>query len=380
MALRHSFDIILVGGGAMGSAAAWQLTWRGLRVLVLDRFRPPHGLGSTHGETRVIREAYFEDPAYVPLVQRAYQLWGELEQAAGTSLLRITGGLMIGPADGVVYPGARRSAELHRLPHEILDAGAVHRRFPALRLPPQLLAVFEPRAGLLHVEACVTAGLSCAAGQGATLHFDEAVTSWRADDSGVEVVTDRARYRGGRLVIAAGAWLENLAPELTGRLRVERQVQHWFTPARDAGQHSPDHLPVHVIEYELGKFFYALPDVGTGVKAALHHQGERVSADDVRREASVAEQTAMFGLVSRFLPALTAPPHRSVTCLYTNTPDEHFLFDRHPAHANVLVVSPCSGHGFKFASAIGELVTDWATGTPDRFDLSLFRAARFDCR
>lgn len=377
---RDSYDTIIIGGGAMGAAAAWQLSSRGQRVLVLDRSRPPHTLGSTHGETRVIREAYFEHPAYVPLVQRAYQLWRELENATGRSLLQITGGLMIGPADGDVFTGAKASAELHRLPHEILDAANVHRRFPALQVPEHLQAVLEPRAGMLFVEACVEAFLAVASRSGTALRFDEPVTGWQASDSGVEVTTGRGRYRADRLVIAAGAWLAQLVPDLAKRLRIERQVLHWFRPERDRAACLPDRLPVHVVEYEPRCYYYALPDAGTGVKAAFHHQGDTVSADTVCREVNDAERRRLAAVVGRFLPLLSASPHQSVTCLYTNTPDEHFVFDRHPAHANVLIVSPCSGHGFKFASAIGELAADWATESTSQFDLSLFRLGRFDCR
>jgi sarcosine oxidase len=376
MSARHSFDTILIGGGAMGSAAAWQLTARGQRVLVLDRFRPPHPHGSTHGETRVIREAYFEHPAYVPLVQRAYDLWRELEPLTGKSLLRITGGLMIGPPEGVVFNGARTSAEQHGLPHEILGAGEIQRRFPALRIPEQFQAVLEPRAGILMVEACVAACLDTAAHHGACLRFDEPVTSWRAMNGRVEVVTDQGVYSAGQLVLAAGSWVSQLVPQLAPSLRVERQVLHWFQPTRASELHTPDRLPVHVVEYEAGRFFYALPDVETGVKAALHHQGATASPDAVCREVTPAEQADMGRLAGGYLPGLAAMPHRSVTCLYTNTPDEHFLIDHHPEHAQVLIVSPCSGHGFKFASAIGEVVADLVTAGRSRFDLSRFKLDR----
>ncbi len=376
MSARHSFDTILIGGGAMGSAAAWQLGARGQRVLVLDRFHPPHPHGSTHGETRVIREAYFEHPAYVPLVQRAYDLWRELERQTGKSLLRITGGLMIGSPEGVVFNGARTSAEQHRLPHEILEAGEIERRFPALRIPERFQAVLEPRAGILLVEACVAACLETAAHHGACLRFDEPVTSWRATHGGVEVVTDQGVYSADQLVLAAGSWLAQLLPKLAPNLRVERQVLHWFQTTRAPELHAPDRLPLHVVEYEAGRFFYALPDVGTGVKAALHHQGATVSPDAVDREVAKDEQVGMGRLAGGYLPGLDPLPQQSVTCLYTNTPDEHFLIDRHPEHAQVLIVSPCSGHGFKFASAIGEVVADLVINDKSRFDLSLFKLDR----
>jgi len=240
--------------------------------------------------------------------------------------------------------------------------------------------VLEPRAGLLWVEACVEAFLRVAASHGAALRFDEPVVNWQPNGSGVEVTTNHGRYLGDRLVISAGAWLAKFVPELAIRLRVERQVLHWFRAGPDSALFRPDRLPVHLVEYELGRYLYTLPDVGSGVKTALHHQGESAAADDVRRDVGANEQEQMAGLARRFLPQLAERPHQSVVCLYTNTPDEHFLLDRHPEHANVFVVSPCSGHGFKFASAIGELVADWATQRVSRFDRSLFKFDRLSCR
>lgn len=360
----------------MGSAAAWRLAASGQKVLVLDRFQPPHAFGSTHGETRVIREAYFEHPAYVPLIQRAYELWHELEAQSGRRLIGITGGLMIGRPDGVVFSGAKRSAEEHRLPYEILEAGEVTRRYPALHVSTEMQAVFEPRAGILFVEDCVTACLDCASDLGAQFCFNETVRSWHADETGVSVQTELGRYHGAKLIISAGAWLGPLVSELNSRLRVERQVLHWFDSLDHEDLIQPERLPVHLVEYEPGRYFYALPDVGNGLKAALHHQGETTTADDVCRDVSVDEQQAMGELVNRHLPSLSKIPNRSVTCLYTNTPDEHFLIDRHPAHRNVLIVSPCSGHGFKFASAIGDIMARLVMGKAVAFDLSLFSINR----
>lgn len=380
MTSDHSFDTIILGGGAMGSASAWHLSARGQRVLVLDRHHPPHAFGSTHGETRVIREAYFEHPDYVPLAQRAYELWRNLEAQSKQSLLRITGGLMVGRPDGVVVQGALRSARQHRLPHEVLDARTVNERFPALQIPDSMNAVFEPRAGILMVESCVDACLIQARRQRAVLKFDEPAISWRANDGRVEVTTARATYSAASLVLSAGSWLPQLVPELAAVLQVERQVLHWFHPGGRRDLFQPDRLPVHLCEYESGRFYYAVPDVGTGLKAALHHQGESTTPETVRRDVSAHEQLQIGERVRQHLPLLAEAPHRCVTCLYTNTPDEHFLVDRHPRFANVLIVSPCSGHGFKFASALGELVADRVTGRPTRFDSPLFGIARLGCR
>lgn len=360
----------------MGAAAAWRLASRGRRVLLLDRHVPPHRLGSSHGETRIIREAYFEHPAYVPLVRRAYELWRELEAQSGEQILRITGGLMIGPPDGAVVTGARASADQFHLPYELLDARQISARFPAITLPPGHCAVHEPRAGMLSAETCVSALLARAGHHRADLHFDEALTGWTATADGVDIVTTRGRYQGAQLVVCAGAWLPQLVPELASRFWIERQVMHWFHPTAHTEWFEPGTLPIHVWEYEPGRYAYALPDAGAGVKMALHHQGEPTIPDQVNRDVDPEERAAMVALAQRWLPLLSESPHRCEVCLYTNTADGHFLIDHHPDHPQVLVVSPCSGHGFKFAPVVGELVADLATNGGSSFDLSLFALNR----
>ena len=281
--MQPSYDVIIAGTGAMGGAAADCLSARGLRVLALDRFSPPHKLGSSHGETRVIREAYFEHPSYVPLVQRAYQLWRELENRTGRSLLKTTGGLMIGPPDGMVFSGAKRSAEEHHLPHEILDHHAVNERFPAFRMPADFLAVHEPRAGMLFVESCIEAFIQQAKNQGAETRFYETVLSWKSDAHGVSVTTNKGSYTAGKLLVTVGAWLGDLVPDAALTLTIERQVLHWFETENLSEAHHPDTFPVNAWEFEPGLFFYTLPDAGSGVKVALHHQGETTDPETDRK-------------------------------------------------------------------------------------------------
>ena len=351
----------------MGSAAAYHLSRRGVRVLGLDRFHPPHALGSSHGQTRIIREAYFEHPAYVPLVQRAYELWHELEGAAGTPLFLQTGGLMIGAPDGVVVAGSRLSAETHHLPFEMLSAGEIHKRFPALRPEENMIGVLEPRAGILFPEKCIAAHLANATG--AELNYDEEVVRWTSTGANVEVVTDKDTYSCGKLVLSAGSWIKQLVPELP--MAVERQVLFWFS-SMEPDLFQPDRCPIHLWEHSLGKYFYGFPDVGNGVKIAGHHEGEIIHADKINRTVSTPEITDMHRLVSPYLPSLTGRCLESVVCMYTNTPDGHFLIDRHPSYPHVLLVSPCSGHGFKFSAAIGEVAADLVTHGCSKFDLSLF--------
>lgn len=371
--MSESFDVAVVGLGAMGSAAAYQLARQGWKVLGLDRFTPPHAFGSSHGQTRIIREAYFEHPAYVPLVQRAYELWAELERASGRDLLLTTGGLMIGRPDGVLVSGARRSAEQHRLRHELLTAAEVVERFPAFRPADDMVAVWEPRAGVLFAEACIDAHLALAKTHGATLRFDEPLANWRCDGDGVRVVTDQGEYRARQLLLTAGSWIRSLVPGLNLPFTIERQVLYWFAPHADPGIFAPSRCPVHLWETAPQDFLYGFPDLGDGVKLAVHHGGENADPDQLRREVSDAEVAAMRERLRRFLPQANGALRSSVVCMYTNTPDEHFWIDRHPEQSRVLIASPCSGHGFKFSSVIGEVLAELLISGQSRFDLSLFR-------
>ena len=372
--MSERFDVIVAGLGAMGSAAAHHLSRDGVRVLGLDRFTPPHALGSSHGQTRIIREAYFEHPLYVPLVQRAYVLWEELARETGTELFLQTGGLMIGRPEGVVYRGAKTSAELHRLSHEVLSAEEVRRRFPALRPEPGMAAILEPRAGILFPERCIAAHLAEAGRQGAVLHYDEPLLRWEpSGKDGVRVETTRGRYAAGQLILSAGGWLPTLLPHLARHLRIERQVLFWFQASQSPEVFRPERCPIHLWEFDDRHFFYGFPDLGQGIKVACHHDGEFTSPEQVRREVGVEETEAMRRLVRRFLPGADTPPTSATVCLYTNTPDEHFWIDRHPEFPQVIIASPCSGHGFKFSSAVGEVLRDMVQHRPPALDLSLFK-------
>jgi sarcosine oxidase len=370
-----TYDIVVVGLGAMGSQTLWQLARRGHRVLGIDRFAPPHDQGSSHGKSRIIREAYFEDPRYVPLVQRAYECWAELEAASGVSLVQRTGGLMLGRADGIVVPGARRSAVEHGLPHEYLDASALRAKVPCFTVDDDTVGVWEPRAGAVAPEAAIDAALKLAAASGATIRTNEPVLDWHADATGVTVRTAQGTYHAARAVITVGAWSSSLVPSLALPLTVERQIVHWFAPI-DPAPVQPNAMPVFIHEYAPGQFWYGFPDDGEGVKVGLHHQGRTVDPDLPRDAATAEEVEIVRALISQYIPAADGPLVRSAVCLYTNTPDEHFVIDRHPDHASVILASPCSGHGFKFASAIGEALADLSTDQRSRHDLSTFGLAR----
>ena len=359
----------------MGSSTVYQLALRGHEVLGIDQFTPPHAFGSSHGKSRIIREAYFEDPLYVPLVKRAYDGWAELQSRSGRRVLSRTGGLMIGPPNGIVVKGARTSAIQHGLPYEELDAHELSRRFPALHPPDDAVAIWEPRAGVLDPEAAIGAQLAVASKYGVELRFGERVIEWRASPGAVEVTTLNGRYTAAQLVICAGAWAGGLLPDLALPLTIERNAVYWFDPL-DAEAFAPRRFPIFIHEFASGRAWYGFADFGDGVKVALHHQGETTTARTVRRSVGDDEIAGIRDLMRRFLPAANGRLRSTTVCLYTNTPDEHFILDRHPAHPEVFIASPCSGHGFKFSIAIGEAIADEIAGNERRFDLSPFRISR----
>jgi sarcosine oxidase len=370
------FDVVICGLGAMGSAAAYHLASAGLRVLGLDQFHPPHEKGSSQGKSRIIREAYFEHPAYVPLVQRAYELWADLEKKSRRKLLIQTGGLMIGPEGGALVAGAKRSAEEHALKHRMLASAKLRQEFPLLAVRDEI-AVWEPRAGILFPELCIQAHLDLAIARGASLRFGQRITGWEVRGSGVSVSTESEAFSSRQLLVSAGAWLSSLLPDLRLPLSVERQVLFWFEPQSRADSFKPDRLPIFIWENELHKYFYGFPDLGDGIKIGVHHQGEITTPDRLNRDVSAKEIAHAHNLLKRHVPDAAGDLKSAVVCMYTNTPDEHFILDWHPAHRQVLIASPCSGHGFKFSAVIGEIASQMLQGEETAFDLNLFRIGRF---
>ena len=367
-------DAVVVGLGAMGSAAAYHLAKDGQTVLGLDARTPPHPFGSSHGESRIIREAYWEDPAYVPLVRRAFGLWEDLEREAGKPLLHRTGALLTGVPDGDVVPGVRRARREHGVHVEDLDEAALRRRFPQVQLAPGMEATFEPGAGVLRPEACVQAHLDLARRHGAALRFDEPMLDLAPAGSGWRVRTAKGEHRARRVVLATGAWMGRHSPL---PLAVERQVQHWFAPREaERDRFRAGHCPVWAVETAPGRLLYGFPEFGSGVKAALHHQGESADPDAARRPADDGERRHIESLLRRHVPGL-GPVVRSEVCLYANTPDQDFAIGPDPARPGVVLASPCSGHGFKFASAVGEALAHLATDREPPVSLGPFDPTRF---
>jgi sarcosine oxidase len=365
---------IILGLGAMGTAAAWALARRGVRVLGLDRFDAGHAHGSSHGLTRLTRLCYFEHPDYVPLLRRSYELWRELEAESGRALLHLTGGLFAGPRESAFVVGMRLAAARHGLALETLDHAGARRRFPHLRPPESHEIVFEPTAGYILSDLAVSAMADRARVLGAELRRGEPALRWHADGRGVQVQTPAGSYHAQTLIISAGAWLPGLAGDPGVPLTVTRQAVAWFD-APDPLPLSPPAMPVWAMLGGDGVLNYGVPNLsagagGPGLKAARHTPGEPADPDQARRPVDAGDTGPIEAFMRAHIPG-AGRVLRAATCLYTSTPDGHFILDRHPRHPRVVVASPCSGHGFKFAPVIGEALADLAsagaTGLPVGF-------------
>jgi sarcosine oxidase len=359
----------------MGAAVSYNLAKRGLRVLTLERFGVNHKLGSSHGRTRIIRMAYFEDPRYVPLLRRAYDSWGDIESRSGKKLLQITGGLMIGKEGGQLLSGVLKSARAHGLRHEVLSGPEAERRFDAFTIGSGYSAVFEQSAGILFAEECVRALVGLGSEAGCEFRFSEQLKGWKGGAEGVEVETTSGTQIADRLVFCAGAWNGQLLGGVVP-LQCERQVPLWFS-SQGASTFAPPRMPVFILEEEKEVLYYGIPDVGHGVKVARTHGGEVCEPDKVRREVANEDITPVREFVRRRLKGLDGPPIASTTCLYSNTPDMNFAVGLLPGNSRVVVMSACSGHGFKFASVLGEVAADLATEVKPNFDLSFLSVDRF---
>lgn len=369
-------EVIVLGLGGVGSAALERLAQRGVRALGIDRFAPPHHRGSSHGRTRIIRQAYLEHPNYVPLLLRAYELWRELEQRSSRRLLEVTGLLQVGPADGDVVRGVVASAERWNLPIERLSAKEIECHFPGFCVERGHCGVLESTAGCLRVEQCVETMLQQARLHGAECRINEVVESWQADAHGVTVHTDAGTYRAERLVIAAGAWAGRVLASLGLPLRVLRKGQFWFRAV--AGQYSAAAgCPAFLFETPHG-IYYGLPALdGPEVKVA-EHSGGRPMDDPLALDHAVdAEELARVqSFAATALPHLSGELTHHEGCLYTLTPDEHFIVDRHPEHDRVVLAAGLSGHGFKFAPVLGEALADLAIDGRTSLPIDFLRCAR----
>jgi sarcosine oxidase len=371
------FDVVVCGLGATGSAALRELSRRGLRVLGIEQFTPGHDRGSSHGATRIIRLGYFEHPSYVPLLRRAYELWRELEELSGKRLLHITGIAEIGPPGGALINGVLASVSTHALRYELLSASELMRRIPAFQLPPQYQAVVQPDGGFLAAEPSIHAMLALARSAGAEIRIGETIRAIEPSPAGVRIITDRARLDAGAAVVAVGPWIKAMLPGLRAPLRVTRQVMAWFAPG-DPEQFRPGRFPVFLLESRHG-IHYGFPLDGDGlVKVAKHHhRDETVDPETCDRTISIADENLIRAALVDHLPSANGRRAAAASCLYTVAPDGDFVIDSLPGHPHVLIASPCSGHGFKFAPVVGEILADLVTKSARRHEIGRFSLKRF---
>ena len=373
------YDAIVVGLGGMGTASAFQLARRGQRVLGLEQHDLLHERGSSHGLTRIIRLAYHEHPSYVPLLKRSYELWHDLEAVADERLLITTGSLEGGPEDGATFRGSLAAAQLHDLPHEVLDAGELRRRYPAYAgFEPTTRMVWQPDGGFLLAERTILAHVRGAIAHGADLRFREPVTSWETTaEGGVRVVSTHRTYEADRLVITAGAWARRLVPQLAELAVPERQVLAWLQPTRE-DLFEPKRFPVFVVDVEEG-IFYGFPvhDVPGFKLGRYHHLEEPIDPDDADRSAGQGDEAILRSFATRYFPAGAGPTVMLKACIFTNSPDEHFIIDRLAESPQVSVFAGESGHGYKFCSVVGEIMADLAMQGGTSHDIGLFGLERF---
>jgi len=360
--VTNSAEVIVLGVGGCGASALYHLAKRGVRTIGIDRFEPGHDRGSSHGDTRIIRQAYFEHPDYVPLLHRAYDGWKELENETGAELLDLCGLLLLGPPEGEILRGARLATERHGAPLEHLDRIDVAKRFPAVALPEEFAAAWEPLGGYLRVEDCVKTYAHRAVELGADLRIGETILGWSANKTnnrrGVRVETDQGVYEADRLVLCPGAWAPALLPDIAerSRMKVLRKVLLWY-PRRNERAPAPDHT--FFVDLPFGAF-YGFPCLdGRAVKLA-EHTGGGIVEDPLELDRSLRENDSIGPdrFVGEVLPGLVPQATRHTICMYTMTQDAHFLLDHHPAHPNVVFAAGFSGHGFKFMSALGEILSE----------------------
>lgn len=373
-----SCEVAVIGLGAMGSAALFHLARRGIKAIGIDRFTPPHDQGSSHGESRIIRLAYFEHPSYVPLLRRAYENWRELERLSGEQLLTITGIVEAGPPGSPLVAGSLQASRLHGIEHIELDGAEISKRFPAFHLPTTYCGVFQKDGGYLRPERAIAAHLKLAEAHGAETIAATTVRAVTPKSGHIDIDLGDRVIEAGRVILTAGPWIADFVPALAPHLRLTQQTLCWYRP-RNPAPFAAGVLPVFIVESE-DDAVYGFPDfAGTGFKCASHRVGPDIArASDPRPAPTAAEEAPTRRFLERFMPDALGDLAAMKTCIYTRTPDEDFVLDRAPSDPRIVVASPCSGHGFKFASVIGEILADLATDGTTPHDIARLSLARFD--
>ncbi len=377
--MTAEYDVAVIGLGAMGSAALAFLSARGVKTIGIDAYFPAHALSSSHGDSRLIRLGYFEDPSYVPLLRRAYQNWRALEARLRSDILTITGVLQIGAPDSKIVTGTRASCAMHGLAHEVLDKAETARRFPAFQLDSDDIAVLDPQGGYLRPEAAVMGYIKLAAEDGAVLHFGERVSAIEPDDGGVTILSAAGRYRARKVIVATGSWIAELAPTLKAHAVPIRQVVAWYQP-RDGFATEPHRMPCFLRDEGSDGSYFGFPAIGgDGVKVGRHaHFREPIDPNQPNPVVNDADTALLDGFIAKRVPAAAGLRVNAVTCRYTMLPSEDFLLDFLPGNSNVVVASPCSGHGFKFTSVVGEILADLALDGGTALPTDAFTFAAMD--
>ncbi|WP_454849465.1 N-methyl-L-tryptophan oxidase [Rhizobium binxianense] len=373
------FDVAVIGLGAMGSAALSFLSSRGVKAIGIEAYHPAHSLSSSHGDSRLIRLGYFEDPSYVPLLKRAYLNWRALEARLRMEILTETGVLQIGKPDSKIVAGTRASCELHGLAYEEFDPDAMAARFPAFQLDADEMAIYDPRGGYLRPEAAVAGYLRLAAEDGAVLHFGEKITAIEPGDDGVTIVSADARYRAKKVIVATGAWIAELVPALAAHAQPIRQVVAWYQP-RDGFVTQPERMPCFLRDEGEGGSYFGFPAIrADGVKVGRHaHLLEPIDPNQPNPPVNERDTALLDGFIGKRLPAAAGLRVNAVTCRYTMLPSEDFLIDFLPGDPRIVVASPCSGHGFKFTSVVGEILADLALDGGTALPVSAFSFAAME--
>ena len=370
------YDAIVIGVGGMGSAALYHLACRGLRALGIERYDVPNDMGSSGGLSRMIRLSYHEHPSYVPLVRRAYELWQQLENGFGQRLLVTTGSLRGGDEGSALFQGSKLACDINHLPYQILAGPEINQRFPGYQLPEDVVAVYQAEGGFLNAERCIIAHVTAALELGAQVHGREQVLDWEPSGDDVRVETDRGSYTARNLVVCAGAWAAKMVPELTRWAVPERQVLAWFLPSRPE-LFRPEAFPVFGLEVEEGRYYgfpsYEIPGFKVG---RYHHLSQEVDPDTMDRDVHPEDEETLRSFTSRYFPLAAGPTLALKTCMFTNSPDGHFIIDLHPKYSQVSIAAGFSGHGFKFCSVVGEIMADLVQKGETSHDLTLFRLER----
>jgi sarcosine oxidase len=372
------YEAIVIGVGGMGSAACYHLAARGHRVLGIEQFEIPHTKGSSHGLSRMIRSAYYEHPDYVPLLRRSFQLWRQLQDETLLNILQVTGGLYMGRADGELVAGSLASSRKHNLPHEFYTRDDLRSLFPQFQLPDDFAALYEHEAGYIVPELAIAAHLHLAMRHSAEIHGNEPVLSWQSDARGASVTTSRGIYRADQLIFTAGAWTAKLLTDLNIKLEVTRQVLGWVQPLR----REPfllGVLPVWAIGNEDGSLYYGFPLAAdsAGLKIARHAPGPATDPDTLDRTPHPSDELEIRTGIARFMPDANGPLLSMRICMYTMSPDHHFILDRHPHLERVTLAAGFSGHGFKFCPVVGEALADLAMKGQSELPVGFLSLARF---